>query len=232
MNWTKILTLRDRRQWALMAFVLMACLLMALVDGLWKLDYWPKAGLKLLLFLLLPLCYSRFFGKLELKGLFTVKREELLPALGLGAGVYVLIVGGYFLLRGVFDFSRVTGALTADIGVDGGNFLWVALYISFVNSLLEEFFFRGFAFLGLRKLGAGKLAWGFSALCFALYHVAMMGGWFSPLLLGLLILGLFIGGLLFNALNVRSGSIYGSWLFHMFANFGINTVGFVLFGGL
>ena len=32
------------------------------------------------------------------------------------------------------------------MGVNAGNFVFVALYISIVNSLLEEFFFRGFAF--------------------------------------------------------------------------------------
>ena len=38
----------------------------------------------------------------------------------------------------------LTAALTAGTGVRRENFLWVALYISFVNSLLEEFFFRPF----------------------------------------------------------------------------------------
>ncbi len=221
--------MKKKQCWSVVLLVLLGCGIMALVDGLWKLDYWPKSGLKLLLFLLLPLLYSKRAGGLELGRLFSIKKQELLPAVALGAGVYTLIVGGYFLLRGVFDFSKVTGALTADIGVTGENFLWVALYISFVNSLLEEFFFRGFAFLGIRKLGQEKLAWFFSAGAFALYHIAMMGGWFSPLLLGLMIAGLFVGGLIFNFLNARSGSIWPSWLLHICANFAINTVGMLLF---
>lgn len=36
------------------------------------------------------------------------------------------------------------------------------------------------------------------------------------------------GGLIFNWLNEKLGCIYGSWLTHMFANFAINTIGFLL----
>ena len=39
-----------------------------------------------------------------------------------------------------------------------------------------------------------------------------------------------VGGCIFNYLNEMNGNIYPSWFVHMFANFGINTVGFILFG--
>jgi hypothetical protein len=35
---------------------------------------------------------------------------------------------------------------------------------------------------------------------------------------------------IFNILNEKSENIYASWLSHMFANFAINTIGFILFG--
>ena len=136
----------------------------------------------------------------------------------------------YFLLKDVFDFSAVTTTLTANIGVNGKNFIFVSLYISFINSLLEEFFFRGFAFLTLKKRASRFYAYCFSALIFALYHVAMMIGWFSWEVFAIILLGLFVGGLLFNVLNEKSNTIYPSWFVHMFANFAINTVGFILFG--
>ena len=46
----------------------------------------------------------------------------------------------------------------------------------------------------------------------------------------IILIGLFAGGLIFNYLNEKSETIYSSWLVHMFANFAINTVGFILFG--
>jgi len=57
----------------------------------------------------------------------------------------------------------------------------------------------------------------------------MMIGWFSPLIFLLALTGLFVGGLIFNFFNERFGNIYVSWLIHMFANFAINTVGFIMF---
>lgn len=37
-----------------------------------------------------------------------------------------------------------------------------------------------------------------------------------------------IGGMIFNWLNEKLDTIYCSWLTHMFANFAINTIGFML----
>ena len=133
-------------------------------------------------------------------------------------------------MKDVFDFSGITSALTNNIGVNGDNFIFVSLYISFVNSLLEEFFFRGFSFLTLRRISSSKFAYIFSAAVFSLYHVAMMIGWFSAGVFIIILAGLFAGGLIFNYLNDKSGTIYPSWFVHMFANFAINTVGFILFG--
>ena len=61
-------------------------------------------------------------------------------------------------------------------------------------------------------------------------HIAIMTGWFSAWVFVITVAGLFVGGLIFNRLNAESDNIYTSWLVHMFANFGINTIGFMLFG--
>ena len=146
-----------------------------------------------------------------------------------GAAVYAIVLAAYFIFRNVFDFSALTTSLTATTGVNRQNFLWVALYISFFNSLLEEYFFRGFAFLEFRKLTGRKMAYCFSAAMFALYHIAMMIGWFDWIVIVLALLGLFVGGVIFNWFDERFGNIYMSWLVHMFSNFATNTIGFILF---
>ena len=56
----------------------------------------------------------------------------------------------------------------------------------------------------------------------------MMLGWFSPVLFLLALTGLAAGGMIFNFLNEKAETIYCSWLVHMFANFAINTIGFLL----
>ncbi len=206
----------------------LCCGIMLVVVGLWQPGYLIKSLVKLGLFLLIPLLVSRLTPALSVGPLFRPRKDGLLPALGLGLGVYGLIVGGYFLLKNFIDFSGIAGNLAASTGVTRENFLLVSLYISFANSLLEEFFFRGFCFWGLKNSTNPRFAHLFSAGCFALYHTAMMAGWFDWWIFALAIFGLFVGGLIFNRLNEKQENIYTSWLTHMFANFAINTIGFML----
>ncbi len=219
-----------RKTVAICIIVILCCVLMAVVDGIIQPQYAVKSGVKLTVFLAVPFIWSFFDRKLQLKRLFIADRKNIRQALLLCIPVYAIILGGYLLLRNVFDFSSVTLSLTKNIGVTKDNFVFVSIYISFVNSLLEEFFFRGFAYLTLKRIAGEKISMIFSASAFALYHVAMMIGWFSTLIFALILTGLFAGGIIFNYMNSKSGNIYASWFVHMFANFGINTVGFILFG--
>ncbi|MBE7015409.1 MAG: CPBP family intramembrane metalloprotease [Ruminococcaceae bacterium] len=214
----------------MVAIIVVFCTVMAIVDGVFKADYFIKSMIKLVLFLILPLAYSFFDRKIKIKELFKPEKSGIKLAVILGISVYAIIVGGYLLVRNFFDFSKITGALTNNIGVTGENFIFVSLYISLVNSLLEEFFFRGFAFLTLKRVAGRNFAYLFSALVFAVYHIAMMIGWFDFVVFLIVMAGLFAGGLIFNYLNEKRETIYPSWLVHMFANFAINTIGFMLFG--
>ena len=67
-------------------------------------------------------------------------------------------------------------------------------------------------------------------MVFALYHVSILQGWFSPALYALAMTGLVVGGLLFNWLGSHSKSLLPSYFVHMSANLAINTVGLILFG--
>lgn len=219
-----------KRITAIVTLAAVCCFIMAVVDGLWQPGYLIKSAIKICLFLILPVTYSLFDKELRLFSVFKFDKRGLKTALFLCIPLYLLILGAYLLLKDVFDFSAITGALTGDVGVNRDNFIFVAIYISFVNSLLEEFFFRGFIFLSLKKFWSNKAAYIISAAVFAVYHIAIMSGWFSVGLFVLAMLGLFAGGIIFNFLNSKSNNIYTSWLVHMFANFAINTIGLLLFG--
>ena len=211
-----------------LSVTLLCCVAMALVDGVWQPGYAVKSATKMALFLLIPLIASQIDRDVQYLQLLRPKKKGLLPAITLGVGIYGVILVGYFLLRPFFDFFRIAGALTENAGVTKSNFLYVSLYIAFANSFLEEFFFRGFVFTNLKQLSGRKIAYLFSAAAFSLYHVAMMIGWFSPVLFLLVMAGLVVGGSIFNWLNEKLDTIYCSWLTHMFANFAINTIGFML----
>ncbi len=209
----------------------LCALLMTFVDGVLQPGYAVKSAFKVLLFLIVPLFYFFRNGETaQLKALFVPRKRELLVALGLGVGAFVVITGGYWLISQVFDLTDAILQLTGDAGVSPANFFWVSIYISLVNSLLEEFFFRGFAFISLKNLSNRRFAYIFSAALFAFYHFGMVAGIQNVLIWVAAMAGLFAAGVILNLLNEKSGSIITSWLLHMCANLGINTVGFYVFG--
>ena len=212
--------------------VIVCSVLMSLVDGILQPDYFFKSIIKVCLFLLVPMGYF-LINRSELpdfQSLFRSEKRGVIIALGLGVLVYGFIVGGYFVLRGFIDFSSIALGLDERTGINADNLLYVALYMSFVNSFLEEFLFRGFAFISLKKQTSRGFAYIFSALMFAIYHSGVTAGWFNIGIFLLTLLGLVIAGFVFSFLDEESGNIYTSWIVHMFANFGTNTAGFIILG--
>ena len=221
-----------KRSKAIMLSVFVFSLAITLIDAIVQPNYFVKVPIKIVFFLALPML---FFVKHKddfksFKTLFVWDKNGILRALFLGAGVYAVIVLGYYFTRNIIDYSNVTSSLTESMGITAENFIYVSLYISLMNSLLEEFFFRGFGFITLKKYTSRKVAYIFSSTLFALYHVGMLIGMFHLGALLLLLLGLIAGGCIFNYLNECNNHIYPSWFVHMFSNFAINTVGFILFG--
>lgn len=194
-------------------------------------NYFIKIFIKMILFLSIPML---FFVKNKqdfeiFKKLFKFKKEKILKTFLMGFSVYIVILGCYFLTKNIIDFSNVTTSLTNGMGITKQNFLYVSLYISILNSFLEEFFFRGYGFITLKQYISRKNAYIFSSFMFALYHIGMLKDMFSLNALIILLFGLIICGCIFDYLNEIRNNIYSSWIVHMFANFGINTIGFILF---
>ena len=225
-----IMAYRNKKLYIILSLVIFS-LAVTCIDAFVHPPYFSKIPIKILFFLALPMLFFVIWrGEWsEFKSLFRFQKKGLLISLLLGLAIFGVILGGYFALRGIIDFSGVTASLTSGMGITADNFVWVAIYISIMNSFLEEFFFRGFGFITLKKYVNVKFAYFFSPVLFAIYHVGMLVGMFHPAVLALIMFGLIVGGLIFNALNDKLGNIYPSWLTHMAANFAINTIGFILF---
>lgn len=208
----------------LCGLVLLCCTAMALVEIFLQPTYVWKSLCKIVLFFGGML----FYGVKPLEPLHAKNKREVAVALALGLGTYGLLLGGYFLLQHQIDLAQIAQSLLNKEGIAPSSFLWVALYISLVNSLLEELFFRGFAYLQLCRSLPPRLASLFSAGVFSLYHVSILSGWFSPWMFALILTGLMAAGLLFNYLD-RRGGILPSWLVHLCANLAINTIGMMMF---
>ena len=212
--------------------ILIICIIMYSVDVYLNLGYFRRSIIKVALFIIVPLVFSMFNPGFSLFSVLKKGKEEksLLKSVLLGILVYVFLLTLYVIIKGFIDLDSIEGALKANMNVDKSNFVFVALYISFINSFLEEFFFRGFGSLKLRDKNGKLFAYTMSSAFFAVYHLSMVREWTSPLIVVLGIIGLFLSGIFFNLINERNGNIYNSYMVHMFANFAINTIGFQMFG--
>ena len=218
---------------AMMVIVAVGVVAMTVTDLIIQPPYAVKSAAKVLLFTGMPLVYSLLVNReVDLRTLFKPGGgvRGAVEAVLWGVGVFGAIVGAYLLIGGLFDFSQITSNMEKTMGITKDSFLFVALYISFVNSFLEEFFFRGFACLKLQQYVSRRAAYAFSAVSFSAYHIAMMWVTFEPPLVAFAFFGLIIGGCLFNFFNEKYGNLYISWLIHMGANFAINGIAMSLYG--
>ena len=194
-------------------------------------NYLVSAITKIIFFGALPIAYCTFIQQMSLKETLYLKENarEIKRAIVLGVCVAVVILIAYAILKAHIDLDLIASELMATSSINASTFPFIAIYIIFGNSFLEEYFFRGFIFLTLYKRGYKVLAYVFSAFLFAVYHVAIFKTWFSPMIIGLSLIGLFIGGLIFNAINVKNKSIINSWVVHIFADIAIILIGIKMF---
>ena len=129
------------------------------VDAVIHPNYFVKILIKILFFLALPILFFLINKDdfKDFKKLFVFKKKGILTSFLLGLGIYAIILLGYFLTREFIDFSKVTSNLSSGMGITSSNFVYVSLYISLMNSFLEEFFFRGFGFITLKKYTSRSL---------------------------------------------------------------------------
>ena len=208
----------------LIIMVLISCIVMAIIETIIEPTYFVKSVLKIVFFFIIPIVLIRLQKEKVFPDSFLLNKNSVLKLTGLGISIYAVVMAAFFLTKGIFDYTSLVNSLSADQNVSQNSFVWIALYICFCNSLLEEFLFRFVAFIKLSQYTTKNTAYIFSSLIFALYHVAMIGGSFPLPLLLLALAGLAIGGFIFNYVDDKNRNIYNSWIIHMFADFAIVTI--------
>lgn len=195
-----------------------------LLDGVFNIDYFTKQGIRIIVMLVIPLLLYIFVDKKEIKkefGFLQNASVSMWVPVSIGLVIVLVTVFGYFLLQGMFDSSEILSGLQ-EIGIDKSNIIFVGIYMSFGNSLLEEFFFRGFVEDNVKSKRMGMLI---SSSLFALYHVFLMTLMFPFYLVILAFLGLFIVGYVLSYINQYGRGFLYSYILHIFADIGVVLVG-------
>jgi len=211
---------------------LAACIILYIIEQVLAADYLTKTITKLILFTAIPYIYLKLVKKSNIKDGLNLRRIESSTfnlGLTLGALSFAVILSSYFILRGSIDFNSIASELKSKSKVTPANFIFVGFYITFCNSFLEEFFFRGFIFLNLFSQGSKSLAYIYSSVLFGVYHITIFKTWFNPLIIGLALFGLVSVGIVFNWLDTKTDNFINSWLVHILADSAIIIIGMRMF---
>jgi membrane protease YdiL (CAAX protease family) len=110
------------------------------------------------------------------------------------------------------------------------GYVLLSVFYSAIHSLLEEYYWRWFAFGQLRRLAPLAAAIAISSVGFAAHHVLVLGTYFgygSPLT-WLFTVGIVVGGAFWAWLYHRSRSLWGPWLSHALVDATIFVIGWDL----
>jgi membrane protease YdiL (CAAX protease family) len=211
---------------------LISCILLYYIEQVLQTNYFIKTGSKLLLFILVPLIYIKFIKKVTFKEALNfnkIDKQHLKLGFIFGLASFFVVLTAYFVLRNFIDLQGIAAEMQNKSKITPANFLFVGAYVTFGNSFLEEYFFRGFVFLSLYELNYKRMAYVYSSLLFGLYHMAIFKNWFNPALIGLALFGLIFIGFVFDWLNTKSENFLNSWLVHILADSAIIIIGLRMF---
>ena len=215
----------DRKGAALAAFLSIAsCIVLFITEQVAPIEYIWKAMLKVIMFVSLPIGFAILTSS-KTTFISRVKSKDVKRLIILSLVSFASLLITYLALKSQIDMGSIGSELRDKLGITKSNYLIVGAFIIFGNSLLEEFFFRGFVFHEAQKISKG-MAYLFSSALFALYHIGIFLTWFSLPIIILAELGLFAAGILFCYLNAGRKSITSSWIVHLSADLAIIAIGY------
>ncbi len=206
-------------------------ILLYIMDQVLHMNYISKVMGKVVLFSLFPLGYIRMTGDNIIKSSlihknrhFRLNRSHLL-----GICIFVLLLIVFNVLKQYLNVDVLISEFEDKYKINKESILYYGAYLILINSLLEEFFFRGFMFLNLKNLGHKKIAYAASSIAFSLYHISNFQNWLNIWIFVLATVGLVIGGLIFNYLDDKENTFLNSWFVHICADLAIVGFGYSLF---
>lgn len=168
-------------------------------------------------FLVPPLLYCRWKGLSVRRDVLKVQnwRNYLLTAIGLGVLAIGIFWSAYYAWGDLLlDKAMIVGKIADQFSVTAATVLLIAPVTIFLNSLLEEFFYRGFTFGQLVKRNRA-VAYVLPAVAFTAQHLLFIYHWLSPLPLALAIVGLMVFALALQKLYASADSIVAPWVVHI-----------------
>jgi len=156
--------------------------------------------------------------------------------IGFGLGLGLLLGGiilGFWELWGhqLVDVEHLA-QVEREVGLTTPvRFVAFALYLMLVNSAMEEYVWRWFAFVHCETLVGARAAIVLSGLFFTLHHAVTFSVQFAPAAAALASLGVFVGGCSWSWCYLRFRSVWPGWISHVCADLAGLWIGWTLLFG-
>ncbi|RDY24199.1 CPBP family intramembrane metalloprotease [Romboutsia maritimum] len=217
------------RNYIIMSSILCATILF-IIEQILMVDYLTKTLSKIILFTISPLILIKFIRKTSLKKGLNIQKTDIKTistGIGLGLVAVGILIGTFMILKQSINMETISIEMATKSKITEANYLIVATYFTLGNSFLEEFFFRGFVFINMFKMGYKKTAYIFSSALFAIYHIGIFKNWFILELIVLCLIGLFLTGIIFDYVDTKSDNFLNSWTIHILADLTIAIIGYI-----
>ena len=131
---------------------------------------------------------------------------------GVAAAIFLVV---YYLFGDLLlDKHAITAKINMQFSVSAATVLLIAPITILLNSFVEEFFYRGFAFglLAPKRPWLGALL---PAVVFTVQHLLFIYHWVSALPLALAIVGLMVFALALEAVYAKADTLIAPWVIHV-----------------
>lgn len=151
-------------------------------------------------------------------------RKTLYWSIGGAISATLALSIAYLLLKSQLDPTQIREGVNQYYPINLPIYLAVSFVISFINPLMEEFYWRGFLFRKFREYGGG--IW--IGLLFAVHHYIIFRTWFESIPLIIALMGLASVGVLFNWLYERTNNLWPCLATHCAADITIMVIGYTI----
>ena len=181
-------------------------------------------------FIVPPLIYCRVRGIGLFRDILRFERwrHGLAPSIVLGlvaVGLFWLL---YWLLANrLVDEDAIVEGMKAQFSVTAKTVLLIAPFTIVVNSLLEEFFYRGFSF-GLLVKKNTIIGYLLPAAVYTVQHVLFFREWLDPIPFIIATGGLFVFALILAKVYSATKTIVAPWIIHIFGDIAMMGIAVML----
>ena len=98
-----------KSKWLIPLYVIISCIIMAVIEIVVEPNYLIKSIIKIILFFVIPFILIKL-TKIKILDNFKVNKKDIFKLLKIGIIIYIVGIISYLILKNFFDFTKLTNS--------------------------------------------------------------------------------------------------------------------------